>query len=113
MTLAICLKCGHDKSGAFAACPACGYEPGADPVAQAKSLLLSDQHATPDELRAAGSVIRSGGTPRFDQTRLVALLRELERTPLPEKHTFGDSVVVWAVLAVVTALVVAVARTYL
>jgi uncharacterized membrane protein YvbJ len=113
MTLAICLKCGHEKSGALAVCPACGYEPGGDSVAQAKSLLLSDQHTMPDELHAAGAVIRSGGTPSFDQARLVSMLRELRRAPPPEKTTFGDSVVVWGVLVLVTVLVFVVARTYL
>ena len=113
MALAICLKCGHEKTGALAVCPGCGYEPGDDRVAHAKSLLLSDHHALPDELRAASAVIRSGGTPAFDRHRLSSLVGELERAPPPTGHPLGLGIVMWTLLGVLVALVVFVVYAYL
>jgi hypothetical protein len=111
--LAICLECGHEKTGALAVCPACGYQPGDDPIAQAKSLLLSDHHAMPAELRTASSVIRSGGKPELDRARLAALVDELERTRLTTGRFPGLGVVRWALLLLVVTLVVYVVYAYL
>ncbi len=113
MALAICLMCGAKKTGALAICPGCGYEPGNDRVAQARSLLLSDHHATPDELRAASTAIRSGGVPHIDRERLSSLLGELERALPPAARPLGLAVVMWALVAMVVGLIVFVVYTYL
>jgi hypothetical protein len=113
MALAICLKCGHEKSGALAVCPGCGYAPGSDRVAQAKSLLLSDNYSMADELRAASTAIRTGGAPEFDRARLSALIGELERAPPRTGRPLGLAVVMWALLVLVVALVVFVVNAYL
>lgn len=60
MTTAICIRCGKNKSGAFALSSQCGFLPAA-PEDMARSLILSDrQSAEADLLRHAETLLKGG-----------------------------------------------------
>lgn len=69
MTLAVCLKCGHLKFGAFTRCSQCGTTPD-DDESLTKHLLLSDHFHTRAELEAIAAEIRAGRPPEFDPETL-------------------------------------------
>ncbi|QSQ21059.1 hypothetical protein JY651_38580 [Pyxidicoccus parkwayensis] len=86
MTLAVCVRCGESKVGAFTPCARCGLDPaahGTDKELQAKSLLLSDRFFPGGELEAMGQRIRAGQGVDFDSAKLAELLEELKTQKLP------------------------------
>jgi hypothetical protein len=70
MTSAICITCGAEKFGAFVPCPRCGYSP--EQISdKAKSLMLSDHHFPPAELKKFGGIIESGGQIPYEPVSLA------------------------------------------
>ena len=59
MTLAVCLKCGSIKYGAFASCEACHAQPASE-TDLAYSLALTDHHFSYDVLNQISRSMRSG-----------------------------------------------------
>jgi hypothetical protein len=104
MTLAICLQCGHEKLGAFTPCPACGYDPSGDNLAEAKALLLSDHHATADELRAASAMIKEGKEVPFSRSVIDRIVAELAKAPRSAKMPIGCAILMWSPIGFVLLL---------
>jgi hypothetical protein len=80
MAKAICLKCGNEKTAAFADCAKCGFDPaahGVDKETQARSLLLSDQFTAARELERLAAELRAGRTVPFDPQKVLELVEQL------------------------------------
>jgi hypothetical protein len=112
MSLSICVRCGQRKPGAFAPCPACKYDPAADPDrrSQARSLWLSDRHLKPEALETISTQLKAGEPVAWDERALDALIVELQTQQSAlhvGKRAIGCSVFLWSVVAIVVALVAA------
>jgi hypothetical protein len=64
VTVAVCLKCGAFKHGAWTPCPACDYCPD-DDESYTKHLLVSDHYLSRDKLEEASRFVRSGAPLDF------------------------------------------------
>jgi hypothetical protein len=73
MTVAVCLECGILKTGAWSACPRCGYQPECDEQL-ARSLLVSDNWIARETLEAMAERRRQGEPWNFDP-QLVELVK--------------------------------------
>lgn len=103
MTLAVCVRCGESKVGAFTPCARCGLDPAAHGTArelQAKSLLLTDRFLSGGELESMGQRIRSGQGVDFDAAKLAEVVEELktQKLPIVSKASPGCSVIGWVLL---------------
>jgi pantothenate kinase len=110
MTLAVCVRCGESKVGAFTPCARCGLDPaahGTDRELQAKSLFLTDRFLPGGELEALGRKLRAGEPVAWDAARLAELVEELktQKLPIVSKASPGCSVIGWAMLGAVVVLV--------
>ena len=110
MTLAVCVRCGESKVGAFTPCARCRLDPaahGTDRDLQAKSLLLSDRFQSGGELEAIGRKLRAGEPVSYDAVQLAQLMEELrtQKLPIVSKTPAGCSVVGWALLGAALVLV--------
>lgn len=78
MTRAICIKCGHEKHGAWTPCPGCGHAPfGVDDLAW--SLVFSDQtmtHEGLDDLHAY--MLRNGRVPEMGEAVVNAFQERVD-----------------------------------
>lgn len=102
MTVAICLRCGRTKVGAFAYCPGCGFTPSTD-ADLAKSLLLSDRHLDPQSLEAIGAKIKGGEELNFDQESVDELAEVIKASGV--KMPLGCRVIVWVPMIVLLLLI--------
>lgn len=78
MTLALCVKCGVFKHGAFNPCESCGFRP-IDDLDMAYSLALTDHHFTAETLKEIGAEIPQMGVPSLplDQEKeLLTVVRD-------------------------------------
>jgi len=64
MTVAICLKCGEFKLGAWTPCRACGFTPN-DDESYTKHLLVTDHYLSREELDDFSQRIKRGETVEF------------------------------------------------
>jgi hypothetical protein len=71
MTVAVCLKCGDFKHGAFTRCASCGYEPD-DDESLTKHLLVTDHYHTREALEAIAERVKAGEPITFDPATLEA-----------------------------------------
>lgn len=71
MTVAVCLKCGEFKHGAFTRCEACGYEPD-DDESLTKHLLVTDHYHNRETLEAIAARVKAGEPITFDPQTLEA-----------------------------------------
>jgi len=80
VTVAVCIRCGARKIGAFTSCPGCGFAPveGGD---QAKSLILSDHHLPEDQLDEIAARIQGGLPVTYPEDTVQQLTEELEAMP--------------------------------
>jgi hypothetical protein len=114
MGRAVCLKCGAEKKGPFVTCPACGYAPGVDKAAMARSLMLStrgvdedgERYLSAEELSAAAAGLRRGVAPMLDErgvAELVAQQEVLEEGPPPSlaRTLWGVTIILWPGLVVI------------
>jgi hypothetical protein len=111
MTLAVCVRCGESKVGAFTPCARCGLDPaahGTDRDVQAKSLLLTERYHPGGELEAIGRKLRAGEPVPFDAVQLAQVVEELktQKLPIVSKTPPGCSVIGWALLGAALVLVV-------
>ena len=65
MTVAVCLECGVLKTGAWSACPTCGYQPQGEEEL-ARSLLVSDNCIARETLEAMAQRRRMGEPWNFE-----------------------------------------------
>jgi hypothetical protein len=78
MTMAICVRCGDEKRGAFVPCPGCGRRPRTDDEL-ALALALTDHHQDPGTLQRIGAAVKSGAPIRLDpetRDRMVGVIRQ-------------------------------------
>lgn len=74
MTVAICYRCGAQKSGAFVSCRTCGFVPDTE-TELAYALAFTDHHLPKDVLTQVGDGIRNGAEPpKLDEASLNAML---------------------------------------
>jgi hypothetical protein len=59
MTVAVCLKCGAFKHGAWTPCPACQFLPN-DDESLTRHMLASDHHHDPEGLKAISERVKAG-----------------------------------------------------
>jgi hypothetical protein len=105
VTLAICLRCGYPKVGAWTICQRCHFQPQTkDDLA--KSVLLSDHYRDADSLENITKLIESGGSVPFDQNDIEVLKSTIEANPYLLKAPLGCHIVVWALVGVMLILVV-------
>ena len=76
MTIAICIKCGAEKFGAFSPCE-CGFTPTSK-AEIAESILLSDHNYTLSELRDVGSAIKSGEVITVDPVVIAEIAGSID-----------------------------------
>ena len=106
MTVAVCLKCGEFKHGAFTRCQTCGYEPD-DDESLTKHLLVTDHYHTREALEAIASRVKAGELIEFDPETLEAAhvsKRELDAG----MKRMGRGCVVAGILALVVVATVVV-----
>ncbi|MEZ6051567.1 MAG: hypothetical protein R3C02_09300 [Planctomycetaceae bacterium] len=114
MTIAVCMKCGHQKVGAFALCPVCSFAPQQSDEF-AKSILLSDQAATAAELEIAMEKLKSGSSIEFDPEEIHMWSTEILERPNQLKMPIGCAIAWYLplILACVLVLVFAITIAYL
>jgi ribosomal protein L37E len=78
VTVAICIRCGEKKFGAWVGCPACGFEPESG-IDKAKSVLASDHYFSPQYLEGAAEQLRQGRPLVFLEEQVTSLARGIER----------------------------------
>jgi hypothetical protein len=71
MTIAVCLKCGGFKHGAFNPCPKCGFTPD-DDESLTKHLLVTDHYLGRDDLEAISTRVKAGDPIQFPAEMLKA-----------------------------------------
>lgn len=71
MTVAVCLRCGAFKHGAFSPCLNCGYTPD-DDESLTKHLLVTDHYHSRETLEAIAARVRAGEPIPFDAATLQA-----------------------------------------
>jgi hypothetical protein len=71
MTVAVCLKCGAIKHGAFTPCLECGHEPD-DHEDLIKHLLVTDHYLSRQQIEAVSKHIREGKPVSFPPDLLQA-----------------------------------------
>ena len=100
MTLAICLKCGAQKQGAWTRCEACHFEPSSSEE-KAKSIALSDHNQSPDELQLTSERIQAGQPLLFDDDGLQRLAMQIE---LSDHNDLFCALFPWALIAIMFLL---------
>ncbi len=106
MTVAVCLKCGAIKHGAFTPCSACRYTPD-DDESLTKHLLVTDHYLSREELNAISARIKAGETITFDEESLrwvskAAMDAEMKR--MSRGCTIGCLVLAIAVAGIFAAV---------
>jgi hypothetical protein len=71
LTVAVCLKCGAFKHGAFNPCPKCRYTPD-DDESLTRHLLVTDHYHSRETLEAIAARIKAGEPIEFDPESLRA-----------------------------------------
>ena len=86
MTIAICLKCGAFKHGAWTPCRKCGHLPS-DEEDKAKHIIVTDHYFSKDDLEAASARIQEGKELQFSQEQVDQFKETLRTTKLPSVGT--------------------------
>ncbi len=106
MTLAICIRCGTEKVGAFTPCPQCHFMPE-EPDDKAKSLMLSDHNMPADKLHAVAASIQAGNEPKFNADALASISNELCQIPIDAmKPPVGCTIAMWTPIVILIVLVI-------
>lgn len=71
MTVAVCLRCGEFKHGAFNPCRSCGYAPD-DDESLTKHLLVTDHYHSLETLETIAAHVKAGEPVTFDPESLRA-----------------------------------------
>jgi len=101
MTVAVCLKCGAMKHGAWTPCPKCKHVP-ADPEDKAKHMMTSDHYFAKADLEGISERIQSGQPLQFDQKQVEQVATTIASVN-PEK---GVRLFVYGYVAIIIAVIV-------
>lgn len=66
MTVAVCLKCGEFKHGAWTPCRACGFTPDSD-ESYTKHLLITDHYLSREQLDEVSQKVKRGEGIEFPE----------------------------------------------
>src|SRR5437867_5517469 len=106
MTMAVCIKCGARKIGAWTPCHICGFrlEQIED---MARAAALSDHLQSPEGLRAAAREIKAG-TYAFEEEQVAVIMKDLEADPkLVERvRNLRAPPPAWGILRLVVRLII-------
>lgn len=69
MTVAVCLKCGAMKHGAWTPCPKCRHTPQ-DPEDKAKHMMTSDHYFSKADLESISTRVQGGLPLSFDPKQI-------------------------------------------
>jgi hypothetical protein len=83
MTVAVCIKCGAFKWGAFNPCEKCGAKPNG-PDEMALSMAVSDHHFDKPSLERIGAEIRAGRPVPVDPA-FVESLKDVVASPIGQR----------------------------
>jgi hypothetical protein len=76
MTIAVCSSCGKIKFGAWTPCSECDHDPETLED-MAKSLMLSDNFYSQEELEQFSVRLQRGEAWRFDEVAMQKVIEEL------------------------------------
>src|SRR5262249_27769294 len=85
MTVAVCLRCGALKHGAFARCPKCRYSPDDDETLT-RHLLVTDHFLTREQLEAISERVKTGMPVEFPSELLEAAWVSKEQLDAEQKQ---------------------------
>ncbi|TDU70860.1 hypothetical protein EI77_01978 [Prosthecobacter fusiformis] len=77
MTAAVCLECGHMKTGAWKRCPGCRHLPKSLED-RARHLITTDHYLSHEKLEAVSQQIQAGQAPQFVDTQVQAVMQQLQ-----------------------------------
>jgi hypothetical protein len=83
MTVAVCLKCGAMKTGAWTPCPECHDEPQTEQE-KARYLMASDQHLNQSDMKAVSRTVKEGRRINFVSTEVSSIaeaIHQIENSP--------------------------------
>jgi len=72
MTIAVCLRCGEFKNGAWTTCEKCGYAPH-DDESYTKHLLITEHYLSREQLEDVSAKVKAGEPIDFPQALLEQL----------------------------------------
>ena len=78
MTVAVCIRCGAMKFGAWTECKTCGYEPKTC-IDRAKSLIAADHYFPHEYLKGAASRLRQGYPLIFSDEQIKTIAFDIEK----------------------------------
>lgn len=105
MTVAVCLRCGELKHGAWTTCPQCGYIPD-DDESFTKHLLVTDHYYSVEQLKELAARVKAGETIEFDaETLKEAWVKKADVDEQQRGCTVGCIGVLVVVLLAIAALV--------
>jgi len=84
VTIAVCIKCGQRKFGAFTLCERCSFEPS-NVLELAKSIYLSDHNFPMDQLDAFALTIAVGEPVEYDPIALTIISAPISQEQYYEK----------------------------
>jgi hypothetical protein len=101
MTVAVCLKCGAMKHGAWTPCPKCKHTPE-DPEDKAKHVMTSDHYFSKADLEGISARVQSGQPLHFDPKQV----EEFAETMAAVKPGKSVGLFVFGFFAVIIAVIV-------
>jgi hypothetical protein len=104
MTIAVCIRCGRMKVGAFTPCSSCQFTPQ-EPEELAKSVLLSDRVTDREELNKASERLQAGGDVGFDEQAVAEWATAIATNQL--RMPIGCIVACYAPIVILVFLVIA------
>jgi hypothetical protein len=84
MTVAVCLKCGALKHGAWTPCPKCKHTPQ-DPEDKARHLITSDHYFGKADLEGISARVQSGLPLTFDPKQIEEAADAVKTIGSPDK----------------------------
>lgn len=85
MTVAVCIRCGSQKVGAWTYCSGCRFEPSTN-VEKAQSVILSDHHISPEDLEKVAAQLRAGQAFEYPPEIVDGYLEQLKLHPNLDKE---------------------------
>jgi hypothetical protein len=85
MTVAVCLKCGSIKRGAWTSCPSCRYTPD-DEESLTKHLLATSNYLSRSGLQSVSDRVKAGEPIQFPPHMLEAFKIDKERVAAQAKQ---------------------------
>jgi hypothetical protein len=104
MTVAICLRCGARKHGAWTRCPDCGFLPE-DDEDLARSILVSDHVLDGTGLDDVSRRIQEGQPVGFDPDEVDAIVAEVRVNPDYLTMPLGLRIVIWIPIVILLLLI--------